>query len=339
MTTKEEVKALWKLCFNDSDEFVDLYFKKRYKDDINVAIRRDGKVVSALQTVPYPMTFCGGTIATSYISGACTHPDYRNQGLMRQLLTDTHRRMYEKGVLVGMLIPAKKELFDYYAKSGYAPVFGYARLKRTVKDLYFSPLYTVQDEKDEQALLSEHFRYFSQTMKKRSCCVLHPKDDFLIIRADLRLSKGKLLVARRGGLICGMAFVVKAEEGLVVKELLADNDVIKESLMKRAAELFEVDEVECLMPSFMDTLYLGMARIIHAEQMLALVACKYPEIEMQIQIVGDTDLPENNGYYVIRQGTCTREYCPSREYRVCKMSEFTRLLLEAEHPYMSLMLD
>ena len=77
MTTKDEVKTLWKLCFNDSDEFTDLYFKMRYKDEVNRVIREDGKIISALQMIPYPMTFCDEVISTSYISGACTHPDYR----------------------------------------------------------------------------------------------------------------------------------------------------------------------------------------------------------------------------------------------------------------------
>ena len=49
MTTKDEVKALWKLCFTDSDEFTDLYFDLRYKDDINMAVREEGKIISALQ--------------------------------------------------------------------------------------------------------------------------------------------------------------------------------------------------------------------------------------------------------------------------------------------------
>ena len=63
MTTKDEVKALWKLCFTDSDEFTDLYFDLRYKDDINMAVREEGKIISALQMISYPMTFCGETIA------------------------------------------------------------------------------------------------------------------------------------------------------------------------------------------------------------------------------------------------------------------------------------
>lgn len=95
MTTKDEVKTLWKLCFNDSDEFTDLYFKMRYKDEVNRVIREDGKIISALQMIPYPMTFCDEVISTSYISGACTHPDYRKHGAMKRLLKETHRCMYE----------------------------------------------------------------------------------------------------------------------------------------------------------------------------------------------------------------------------------------------------
>ena len=40
---KEKVKALWKLCFDDSDQFIDMYFRLRYKSEINVVIERDRK--------------------------------------------------------------------------------------------------------------------------------------------------------------------------------------------------------------------------------------------------------------------------------------------------------
>ena len=78
---KEKVKALWKLCFDDSDQFIDMYFRLRYKSEINVVIESGNEVISALQMLPYPMSFCGKQVATSYISGACTHPDFRNRGV------------------------------------------------------------------------------------------------------------------------------------------------------------------------------------------------------------------------------------------------------------------
>lgn len=339
MTMKEEVKALWKLCFDDSKEFVDLYFEQRYKDETNVAIRREGRVVSALQMIPYPMTFGGTMIDTAYISGACTHPDFRSQGLMRELLADAHRRMYDAGVWLSMLIPAERSLFDYYARSGYAPSFGYARQKVCAKDLAASLLYSVADETDNRALMWEHYRYLSSCLKKCACCVQHHREDFLVVMSDLKLSRGKLLVARRGGLVHGMAFCVEEAEGLVVKELLAENPAIRDTLLCKALDVFRAGELVCLVPSSMDSLYLGMARVICAEKMLALVARKYCDAEMYLQLEDDDVIPENNGHYTISQGRCIRGYMPGKDYQKCSMSDFTRLMLHVEHPYMSLMLN
>ena len=95
---KEKVKALWKLCFDDSDQFIDMYFRLRYKSEINVVIESGNEVISALQMLPYPMSFFGKQVATSYISGACTHPDFRNRGVMRQLLSQAFARMLPNGI-------------------------------------------------------------------------------------------------------------------------------------------------------------------------------------------------------------------------------------------------
>ena len=89
MMIKEQVKALWKICFDDSEEFVEMYFRLRYKTEVNVAIQSGDEVISALQMLPYPMTFGGETVQTSYISGACTHPDFRSKGVMRELLSQS----------------------------------------------------------------------------------------------------------------------------------------------------------------------------------------------------------------------------------------------------------
>lgn len=105
MTTKEKVKALWQLCFDDNEEFVEMYFRLRYKNEINIAIESGDEIVSALQMIPYPMTFCGDTVQTSYISGACTHPDFRGNGVMRELLSQAFAKMLRNGTYFSTLIP------------------------------------------------------------------------------------------------------------------------------------------------------------------------------------------------------------------------------------------
>lgn len=123
--TQEKVKNLWKLCFNDSEEFTEMYFQLRYNNDVNIAIQSGEEVIAALQMLPYPMTFEGEDIHTAYISGACTHPDYRNRGVMQELLSQAFARMLHNNASLSTLIPAEPWLFDYYARSGYAPVFRY----------------------------------------------------------------------------------------------------------------------------------------------------------------------------------------------------------------------
>ena len=46
---KEEVKKLRNLCFGDDEAFTELYFSKRYNDEVNLAIEENGNVISALQ--------------------------------------------------------------------------------------------------------------------------------------------------------------------------------------------------------------------------------------------------------------------------------------------------
>ncbi|KAA6307011.1 hypothetical protein EZS27_041323, partial [termite gut metagenome] len=56
MNVKEQVKDLWKICFDDAEDFVDMYFRLRYRGKRNLYIQKDNKIISALQMISYPMT-------------------------------------------------------------------------------------------------------------------------------------------------------------------------------------------------------------------------------------------------------------------------------------------
>src|SRR5574344_124496 len=111
-TVKAQVMNLWKLCFDDSDEFIELYFKLRFNNNVNIYIESGSQVISALQVLPYPFTFYGTEFQSSYISGACTHPEYRNRGVMKRLIAETFARMSSIGVTFATLIPAEDWLYD-----------------------------------------------------------------------------------------------------------------------------------------------------------------------------------------------------------------------------------
>ena len=169
---REQVKKLWKLCFNDSDEFTEMYFRLRYNNEVNIAIQSGEEVIAALQILPYPMTFGGKEISTGYVSGACTHPDYRNRGAMRELLSQAFARMQQNGVAVSTLIPAEPWLFDYYAGTGYAPVFKYASTTFTASDKTNSNETVVLEKANDYQ--EDIYSYLNRKMRERPyCCLLY----------------------------------------------------------------------------------------------------------------------------------------------------------------------
>ena len=62
---------LWRRCFEDTDEFIRFYFERKYSDANSLIYEENGKALSALQMLPYPMRWENVTVDTSYISGAC----------------------------------------------------------------------------------------------------------------------------------------------------------------------------------------------------------------------------------------------------------------------------
>lgn len=130
---KQQIIDLWRLSFNDTEEFIRLYFDRVYKEENTLVIEKDGQVVSALQMLPYTMTYYGTEISVAYISGACTLPSMRGKGLMKQLMQKAFDEMKYRSVAVAALIPADPWLFDYYRELGYTETFDYS------EDTYIRP--------------------------------------------------------------------------------------------------------------------------------------------------------------------------------------------------------
>lgn len=347
---QEATLALWKLCFKDSKEFTELYFNLRYKDEINSAIYEDGKMIAALQMIPYPMTFCNRIIPTSYISGACTHPDFRSRGVMKELLKQTFMRMYNNGIFLSTLIPAEEWLFDYYARSGYTPTFDYST--KTVENP--SSIIPVDYSVSSYSYGSKDIHnYLQQKLKEYPCCILHTPEDFHVILADLNLSGGELLVARHHKTIVGLAFCNPGKKAIYFSELLYDTPEARDHLLKEASVRYKSLTIKYIthIPN-KNAKRFGMARIINALKMLQLYADEHKDIRLRLKL-SDEFLPLNNGFYQLESGICKQIDKPKEDYIECNINQLTQVLMgyhteqlpkpfqsfPTMNPYMSLMLD
>ena len=340
---KNETRVLWDKCFSEEDiRFVDFYFEKRYNENDNIFIEKDGKVVSALQLISYPFSYYGKTIGCSYLSGCCTDPDYRSQGLMNDLIIKALKQAKNNGACFAALIPASESLFNYYAGTNFVTTFDYSKIRinlsqqvnettsQQVSNSVISDFQQlIANSQQPTSDFYEVYEYFNNKMRARNCCIQHNEYDFKVITDDLELFGNRLLVARYGEDICGLAFCYLRNGEIYIKDVFAESSAIfsdlisaaktvksqKSKVKSSASKSKSVSEsvsvsvsINILVPPVagQKTHRLGMARLIDAETMLRLYAMSHPKMKMEVSLV-DTILPENNGTYYINNGTLDKK--------------------------------
>ncbi|MDR2968204.1 MAG: GNAT family N-acetyltransferase [Tannerellaceae bacterium] len=266
---KKQIRTLWQKCFDDSEEFVEFYFEKVYRDENTLSLERAGRVVSAMQMIPYRMLWCETEITVAYVSGACTAPEVRGKGLMTELLHKAFREMRERGYDITALIPASESLFEYYSAYGYTEVFDYSlqvfervEIPSTTGTMPFVLL-------DPNAG-SCWFTYFDRQLRKRTSCILHSEDDFRNIITDVIIDRGLVVGALNpDGNPAGMAFITPSGGGAFIKEMFYDSEEIRERLLQKAAEAFQTGKVAYKTPPVPpETQRYGMAMILNREKMI-----------------------------------------------------------------------
>ena len=266
---KSQLIDLWRTSFNDSEEFIKLFFDRVYKKENALFIKKDGKIVSALQMLPYVMTYYGTEISVNYIYGACTHPSERGQGLMRQLIQEAFEVMESRKVALTVIIPADPWLFDYYRDLGYTEAFDYS------EETYVRPKETTWDQgilvvPPEVPSMESLDHFFNKKQRERTCYVLHDYDDFVTILRDLQMSGGQMLTALNiQDEPIGMIFFYPAGDHLYVKELMYDNEHVKNLLLQEATTQNKVEKAIYRTPfTAPGTFPFGMARVLDRDRLI-----------------------------------------------------------------------
>ncbi len=359
---KRQIIDLWRISFpEDTEDFIRLHFERKYKEENTLVFRQDGAIVSVLQMIPYKMTFYGGEIDTSYISGACTHPAVQAHGIMFRLLSDSFQEMYRRGVALTALIPASEKVSDYYKKAGYAFVFDYSQEYYQTISLLGKNITTSRYETGECNFsgLDDIYFYFSEKEHERPFCLQHAKDEFFAVLEDLYNENGTLFYIKNNfsRRICGLAFAVPSEDRILVKEILCDGEGERHLLLWTIAKKYsDSKEIICAtLPRVDSCFHLGMARVINAEYLLAFYAKIFPEKEFALKIT-DPLIASNDDTFLIKGGVVSRKTENVQPENVIEVSveQFTQAILgyhaghlpdeikalfPSSYPYMSLMMN
>lgn len=166
--TVAEVRSMWKICFEDTEEYMDLYFSRQYRDENTLIYSVDNKVVASLQMLPYSIRFYGEVIPFYYLAGLCTLPEYRKRGYMGKLIRESFSIMKERNIPLSILVPAEEWLFGYYEKYGFETTFD-----KDTEDIEFNKFLEKQGSD-----LSMAYQEFDRTYQQKDFCVLKSEKDF-----------------------------------------------------------------------------------------------------------------------------------------------------------------
>lgn len=351
MKKKDAIIKLWQECFDDSPEYVDMFFTEVYRDDDALLLEHDGKPVSGMLLQRYAMNFHGVTVSIGYICGAATAPELRGYGNMSSLMRQALNLSHDRGDALCALIPAGESLYRYYSGFCFSPVF-YVNEERYTSAHTFK--YTGEYSRYENLDSQEAYSFFDRMMRLRQCAVQHTAEQYRQIIMDNSADAGSIVALQRQNEgIVAMAFAVPSDGVALVKDVLAVDDDARSAALDEVHR--ELSDMPIVVHGYYGTpegklLVRGMARIVNVEKIFGIIAQAYPSMNTAVKVY-DPLIEANNSTFVIADGTCKRndnyngKLSLDIDVEVLTSIVFgnhvTQTLLDfpAERPFMSLMLD
>ncbi len=118
-----ELKKLWKICFGDSDEYIDNFFKKAYAPERTLVSVIDNAVAGAAYLFPCKI----GGKRGSYLYAGGVFPEFRRRGLYEEMMHEWSQWCQKRGI-IPFLKPADDRLWDYYERIGFSEFIGGRRV-------------------------------------------------------------------------------------------------------------------------------------------------------------------------------------------------------------------
>ena len=189
-TTRQQVYDMWKTVFGDSDEYMEIYFREKYRNENTLIYFESGKAVSSLQMLPFDFSFHGSEIPVAYFSGLCTLPEARQKGFMGSLIKKSFGEMDEKGIPLAILVPQDETIMKFYRQFGFTQTFNAG-----------IPLPNLQKIMVESENLPNAYEIFDSFFRQRDMTVQKTPDDFRAIVEeaalfDFPVKKGLMAMSR-----------------------------------------------------------------------------------------------------------------------------------------------
>lgn len=214
------LKALWRECFGDGEDYLDFYFRNRFVPEDTLLVREDG-IPAAMLTL---MNVTRNSETGFYIYAVATHPDFRKKGLQRTLSGYAEEVMRQRGGSFCCLVPAEEYLFRFYEKLGFRS--GYARWEKHIEDdEFFDPVeFYPCSFRSFRELRAEYLNSIPDAL-------VHPDRELGYIYQELCCCGGQVLRFYEEGKLCYAAYSFGPDEIYLREQTGSDPERVSRALM------------------------------------------------------------------------------------------------------------
>ncbi len=203
-----ELKNLWKVCFRDSDEYIDRFFESLYSAKNTVVTEIDSRVAGVTYMIPAKL----GNVDFMYGYAIGVLPEFRGKSICEKMLNYINKLSKTKGFIFG-LHPANEKLEHFYQKIGLKPMY-------TLKEIVLEDFSPYRECEILDISSSEIIN-----MRKKSFSKLVEWEESIVDFIKLNGGYVKKITLQQK---TAYFFARKESDALVVYETSADDELIKQ---------------------------------------------------------------------------------------------------------------
>lgn len=224
----DQLKVIWKACFNESDKAIEFFFKNKFPNARCVVLEIDKKIISALYMLDTNMVLSGDLCPCYYLYAAGTLPNFQGHGYMSKLIEYANKQAVRLKKRISVLLPASKELYNYYEKQGYKAFF-----KRRFVTLSYDDMSKYKGAcTNKDMSISSMYGLMKIMCKDNYGSVLWSESSFKYAININEIYGGKTVVSYKGYAMC----IPLSSNTLLVSELIYFEDGFKELMAKIYSE-------------------------------------------------------------------------------------------------------
>lgn len=211
------VKALWQMCFDDTEAFVDWYFRCYYHWEYTLGIKENDVLMASAQVIPYRLYVRSRQLPAGYVVGVDTAPAGRHKGYAKSLLYGSLSKMRQEQVPLALLMPFEGQFYYRYGWS-FCYFQQWYRLAPAELSCLAEPWGEIREIHPREHL-QQLEEIYQQQMTLYHGYACREKKNWEAMIADSELEQGHWLLLEHQGKGQGYMLCLEQEHQLVVQEI------------------------------------------------------------------------------------------------------------------------